>query len=400
MFDELKFKNADMLPEYVFSKVAMLKMEQIQAGKDVIDLSMGNPDGKTPQFIIDKLCSCANEAKSLGYSISEGVLELREALCGWYMRKYGVSLDAKSEVVACMGSKEGFVNLARAVLSEGESVVVPVPAYPIHVQAFKLVGAKVLSFPVVYDEDFILDEDRFFKALELCFEKEKPKFVVTNFPHNPTTAVASKAFFQRLVDLAKKKRFYIIQDLAYAELNFDDYEIPSILEIKGAKDVAVETYTLSKTYNMAGWRVGFVAGNAKIIAALKKVKTWVDYGMFYPIQAAATTALNADQSCVRELKSLYAKRLDFTIKAFHEAGWELKRPKASMFIYSAIPPVFSHLSSMDFVELLIKEAGLALSPGIGFGQAGEHFVRIALIENEERTIKAANAYKALARKYS
>ncbi|MBF7045535.1 LL-diaminopimelate aminotransferase [Campylobacter volucris] len=395
MFEEIHFNTIERLPNYVFAEVNAIKMAARRSGEDIIDFSMGNPDGKTPQHIIDKLCESANKDKTSGYSASIGIYKLRLAICNWYKRKYNVDLDPESEVVATMGSKEGFVNLARAVINPGDVAIVPTPAYPIHTQAFIIAGGNVATMDFEFNENYELNENVFFQNLQKTLHESlpRPKYVVVNFPHNPTTVTVEKSFYERLVALAKKERFYIISDIAYADLTFGSYKTPSIFEVEGAKDVAVETYTLSKSYNMAGWRVGFVVGNKRLISALKKIKSWFDYGMYTPIQVAATIALDGDQACVEEIKSVYAKRLDVLIEAFDQAGWSLKRPNASMFVWAKLPQKKAHLGSMEFSKQILQKANVALSPGVGFGEAGDEYVRIALIENENRIRQAARNIK-------
>ncbi|HDX3591339.1 TPA: LL-diaminopimelate aminotransferase [Campylobacter coli] len=395
MFDEIRFNTIERLPNYVFAEVNAIKMAARRAGKDIIDFSMGNPDGKTPQHIIDKLCESANKDKTSGYSTSMGIYKLRLAICNWYKRKYGVNLDPESEVVATMGSKEGFVNLARAIINPGDVAIVPAPAYPIHTQAFIIAGGNVAKMPLKYNEKFELDENKFFEDLDKTLHESipRPKYVVVNFPHNPTTVTCEKSFYERLVATAKKERFYIISDIAYADLTYDDYKTPSILEVESAKDVAVETYTLSKSYNMAGWRVGFTVGNKRLVAALKKIKSWFDYGMYTPIQVAATIALDGDQSCVDEIRATYDKRMHILLEAFENAGWKLHKPRASMFVWAKLPESKMYLKSLEFSKQLLQHAEVAVSPGIGFGEAGDEYVRIALIENENRIRQAARNIK-------
>ncbi|MGI7156127.1 LL-diaminopimelate aminotransferase [Campylobacter coli] len=395
MFDEIRFNTIERLPNYVFAEVNAIKMAARRAGKDIIDFSMGNPDGKTPQHIIDKLCESANKDKTSGYSTSMGIYKLRLAICNWYKRKYGVNLDPESEVVATMGSKEGFVNLARAIINPGDVAIVPAPAYPIHTQAFIIAGGNVAKMPLKYNEKFELDENKFFEDLDKTLHESipRPKYVVVNFPHNPTTVTCEKSFYERLVATAKKEQFYIISDIAYADLTYDDYKTPSILEVEGAKDVAVETYTLSKSYNMAGWRVGFTVGNKRLVAALKKIKSWFDYGMYTPIQVAATIALDGDQSCVDEIRATYDKRMHILLEAFENAGWKLHKPRASMFVWAKLPESKMYLKSLEFSKQLLQHAEVAVSPGIGFGEAGDEYVRIALIENENRIRQAARNIK-------
>ncbi|HFP7740169.1 TPA: LL-diaminopimelate aminotransferase [Campylobacter jejuni] len=395
MFDEIRFNTIERLPNYVFAEVNAIKMAARRAGEDIIDFSMGNPDGKTPQHIIDKLCESANKDKTSGYSTSMGIYKLRLAICNWYKRKYNVNLDPENEVVATMGSKEGFVNLARAIINPGDVAIVPTPAYPIHTQAFIIAGGNVAKMPLAYNEKFELDENQFFENLHKTLNESipRPKYVVVNFPHNPTTVTCEKSFYERLIATAKKERFYIISDIAYADLTYDDYKTPSILEIEGAKDVAVETYTLSKSYNMAGWRVGFVVGNKRLVSALKKIKSWFDYGMYTPIQVAATIALDGDQTCVDEIRATYDKRMHILLEAFENAGWKLQKPRASMFVWAKLPESKRHLKSLEFSKQLLQRASVAVSPGVGFGEAGNEYVRIALIENENRIRQAARNIK-------
>ncbi|WP_072223559.1 LL-diaminopimelate aminotransferase [Campylobacter jejuni] len=395
MFDEIRFNTIERLPNYVFAEVNAIKMAARRAGEDIIDFSMGNPDGKTPQHIIDKLCESANKDKTSGYSTSMGIYKLRLAICNWYKRKYNVNLDPENEVVATMGSKEGFVNLARAIINPGDVAIVPTPAYPIHTQAFIIAGGNVAKMPLAYNEKFELDENQFFENLHKTLNESipRPKYVVVNFPHNPTTVTCEKSFYERLIATAKKERFYIISDIAYADLTYDDYKTPSILEIEGAKDVAVETYTLSKSYNMAGWRVGFVVGNKRLVSALKKIKSWFDYGMYTPIQVAATIALDGDQTCVDEIRATYDKRMHILLEAFENAGWKLQKPRASMFVWAKLPESKRHLKSLEFSKQLLQRANVAVSPGVGFGEAGDEYVRIALIENENRIRQAARNIK-------
>ncbi|HEF6290729.1 TPA: LL-diaminopimelate aminotransferase [Campylobacter jejuni] len=395
MFNEIRFNTIERLPNYVFAEVNAIKMAARCAGEDIIDFSMGNPDGKTPQHIIDKLCESANKDKTSGYSTSMGIYKLRLAICNWYKRKYNVNLDPENEVVATMGSKEGFVNLARAIINPGDVAIVPTPAYPIHTQAFIIAGGNVAKMPLAYNEKFELDENQFFENLHKTLNESipRPKYVVVNFPHNPTTVTCEKSFYERLIATAKKERFYIISDIAYADLTYDDYKTPSILEIEGAKDVAVETYTLSKSYNMAGWRVGFVVGNKRLVSALKKIKSWFDYGMYTPIQVAATIALDGDQTCVDEIRATYDKRMHILLEAFENAGWKLQKPRASMFVWAKLPESKRHLKSLEFSKQLLQRASVAVSPGVGFGEAGDEYVRIALIENENRIRQAARNIK-------
>lgn len=391
MFDEIEFEKIKRLPKYVFAAVNELKMAERRKGEDVIDFSMGNPDGPTPQHIIDKLVESVQKPRTHGYSVSKGIYKLRLAICGWYRDKYGVELDADTEVVASMGSKEGYVNLVQAITNPGDIAMVPDPCYPIHSQAFILAGGNVHRFKLEMDEEYRLDEEAFFRNIETAMRESspKPKYLVVNFPNNPTTATVELSFYERLVETARRERFYIISDIAYAEITYDGYQSPSILQVPGAKDVAVESYTLSKTYNMAGWRVGFLVGNPKLVGALMRIKSWLDYGMFTPIQVASTIALNSDQSCVAEIRDTYRKRRDVMLKSFANAGWEIRAPRASMFLWARIPEPLRHVGSLEFSKMLLREAKVAVSPGIGFGPNGDEYVRIALIENEERIRQAA-----------
>lgn len=401
MFDEIEFDKIKRLPKYVFAAINEIKLEMRRNNEDVIDFSMGNPDGKTPEHIIQKLCEAAQKDKNQGYSVSRGIYKLRLAICNWYKRTYGVELDPETEACVTMGSKEGYVHLVQAIANPGDNAIVAEPAYPIHYYAFILNGANVSTFGLKWNEDMELDVDDFFTNLKRVLREvmPRPKFVVVNFPHNPTTIVVYKEFYERLVAMAKQERFYIISDIAYAELCFDGFKTPSVLEIEGAKDVAVESYTLSKTYNMAGWRVGFVVGNKKIIQALQKIKSWIDYGIYTPLQIAATIALEGDQSCIEDIKGKYEKRMEVLIQSFGEAGWKMKKPKASMFIWAKLPQCVGDMGSLEFSKRLLKEAKIAVSPGVGFGDYGEGYVRIALIENEKRIRQAARNLKAFLKQF-
>ncbi len=396
MFPEIEFERMKRLPNYVFAEVNNIKMEARRNGEDIIDFSMGNPDGPAPKHITDKLTEAAQKPKNHGYSASAGIYKLRLAICNWYKRKYGVEgLDPDKHACATMGSKEGYVHLVQAIVNVGDTAVVPDPTYPIHSYAFMLAGAGIHKFELSFDDEYKVDEDLFFERLQKTLDESIPKakFVVVNFPHNPTCATVTPEFYQRLVDMAKKERFYIISDIAYADITFDGYTTPSIFQAEGALDVAVESFTLSKSYNMAGWRVGFITGNEKLVGALKRIKSWLDYGMFTPIQVAATVALDGPQDCVDEHIEKYRKRRDVMIEAFADAGWEMNTPNASMFIWAKIPECAQHLGSMEFSKQLLTEAKVAVSPGIGFGTYGDKYVRIALIENEKRIRQAARNIK-------
>jgi len=395
MFDEIEFEKLKRLPKYVFAEVNDLKMAARRAGEDVIDFSMGNPDGPPSEKIIEKLIESAKKPKTHGYSASKGIYKLRLAICNWYERRYGVALDPETEAVATMGSKEGYVHLVQAITNPGDTAVVPDPTYPIHSYAFMLAGGAVRKMELVFNEHYEVDEDLFFINLRkaLIESVPRPKYIVVNFPHNPSTATVTPAFYERLVDMAKKERFYIISDIAYADITFDGYKTPSILSVDGAKDVAVESFTLSKSYNMAGWRVGFIVGNRKMVGAVQKIKSWLDYGMFTPIQVAATIALNELEYEVQNTIEKYRKRRDVLIDAFGKAGWEIEKPQATMFVWAKLPKGALHLGSLEFSKKLLTEAKVAVSPGIGFGEYGDQYVRIALIENEKRIRQAARNIK-------
>ncbi len=402
MFDEIQFDKINRLPKYLFAEINDLKMKLRREGADIIDFSMGNPDAPTPQPIIDKLCETAQKPKTHGYSASKGIYKLRLAMAKWYKRKYDVTLDPDTEIVATMGSKEGYVHLVQAIANPGDVAIVPDPTYPIHSQAFILAGANVEKMELTFNEEtFEVDEEKFLRDVESHLDNSIPKakFLVVNFPHNPTTATVTPDFYVKLVALAKEKRFYIISDIAYADITFDGYQTPSILEVEGAKDVAVEAYTLSKSYNMAGWRVGFIVGNKKLIGALQSIKSWLDYGMFTPIQVAATVALDEHHYVPDEqIIPRYQKRRDVMLEAFANAGWQMGKPNASMFIWGKIPEVARDMGSMEFAKRLLQEAGVAVSPGIGFGKYGDDYVRIALIENEKRIRQAAKNIKKFLKK--
>jgi len=401
MFDEIQFDRMNRLPKYVFAEVNELKMSERRAGSDVIDFSMGNPDGDTPDHIREKLVESAQKTKTHGYSTSKGIPKLLMAIADWYKRRYDCDLDPMTECVATMGSKEGYAHLTYAITNPGDTAVVPDPTYPIHEYAFILAGGNVAKFGIEFDENYRLDEDKFFDDLKKVFQETspRPKYVLVNFPHNPSTATVTPEFYVRLVAMAKQERFYIISDIAYGDITFGGYKTPSIMSVPGAKDVAVESFTLSKSYNMAGWRVGFFVGNEKLIGALQKIKSWLDYGMFTPIQVAATVALNGDQQCVKDITDKYDYRQDVLIEAFGRAGWEIQKNEASMFSWARIPECVQHLGSLEFSKRLLKEAGVAVSPGIGFGQHGEGWVRIALIENENRIRQAAKNIKKFLKQF-
>lgn len=389
MFDEIEFNRIKRLPQYVFAQVNDLKMQQRYAGEDVIDFSMGNPDGDTPSHIVDKAVEVLKRTKTHRYSASKGIYKLREAIARWYDRKYGVILDPEKETIATIGSKEGYVHLVMAITDPGDLAIVPDPSYPIHTYGIVLCGGNVNRVPLSPE-----DGDFFGKLEKAIMESTpKPKYVVVNFPNNPTTVCVELDFYEKLVALAKKERFYIISDIAYADISFGDYKTPSIMQIPGAKDVAVETFTLSKSYNMAGWRVGFVVGNERLISALAKIKSYFDYGMHTSIQVAAIEALNNGAQDVENIRQTYEKRMLCLCESFTEAGWHIEKPKASMFAWAKIPEPLRHLGSLEFSKKLLLEANVAVSPGIGFGPYGDEYVRIAFIENEKRIRQAAKNIK-------
>ena len=401
MFDEIKFNRVERLPKYVFAEVNDIKMAERRAGQDVIDFSMGNPDGDTPEHIRAKLVESAQKTKTHGYSTSKGIPKLLMAISDWYKRRYNCDLDPMTECVATMGSKEGYAHLTYAITNPGDVAVVPDPTYPIHEYSFILAGGNVIKFGIEFDEDYKVKEDKFFEDLERVFKESspKPKYVLVNFPHNPSTATVTQDFYVRLVAMAKEKRFYVISDIAYGDITFGGYKTPSIMSVEGAKDVAVESFTLSKSYNMAGWRVGFFVGNPRLIGALQKIKSWLDYGMFTPIQVAATVALNGDQQCVQDITDKYDHRQNVLIEAFDRAGWHIRRNQASMFVWAKLPECVEHLGSLEFSKRLLKEAQVAVAPGIGFGEYGEGYVRIALIENDNRIRQAAKNIKGFLKQF-
>ncbi len=381
-----EFNRIKRLPPYVFAIVNSLKMDYRRRGEDIIDLGMGNPDMATPKHIVDKLCEAAKNPKNHRYSASKGITQLRVAITEWYKRRFDVDLDPESEAVVTIGSKEGLSHLALATIQPGDVVMTPTPAYPIHPYSVIIAGGEVISVPIGPGIDF-------FEELERAFKKSwpRPKMLIINFPHNPTTAVVEGLdFFTKVVDFAKENNIIVIHDLAYADLIFDDYKAPSFLQAPGAKDVGVEFYSLTKSYSMAGWRVGFCVGNRDVVGALVKIKSYLDYGMFQPIQIASIVALRGPQDCVEDIRQVYESRRDVLIKGLHRAGWNVPSPKATMFAWAEIPEPFKEMGSLEFAKFLIKEAGVAVSPGIGFGEGGDQYVRFALVENEHR-IKQATA---------
>ena len=386
-----EFYRIKRLPPYVFNIVNERKYEARVRGEDIVDFGMGNPDMPTPQHIVDKLVSAVNEPKNHRYSVSRGVTKLRSAMADWYKRKYDVDLDPETEVVATIGSKEGISHLLLAITAPGDVVIVPDPCYPIHFYSAVIGNADVRSVPMEDDEDDFLE--RVERAVKGMWPR--PKVLMLNYPNNPTTKVVELSFFEKVVALAKEYDLFVVQDLAYADLVFDGYKAPSILEVPGAKDVAVEIFTLSKSYNMPGWRVGFVVGNPRLVGALVRIKSYLDYGMFQPIQIASIIALNGPDECVQDTVEVYRQRRDFLVNGLNRIGWEVESPKATMFLWAPIPEKFKGMGSLDFSLMCLDKAKVAVSPGIGFGEGGDGYVRFALVENEHRTKQALKSLKTL-----
>jgi alanine-synthesizing transaminase len=370
-----------------------LKAKARARGEDIIDFGMGNPDKPAPAHIVEKLVEAAQRPDTHRYSVSRGIPRLRKAICDWYQRKYDVTLDPDSETIVTIGSKEGLAHLALATVGPGDAVLVPNPAYPIHPYGFVIAGADIRHVPLTPDVDFFAELEKSVKD-----SWPKPKMLVLNFPGNPTTQCVDLDFFQRVVDFAKEHQIWVIHDLAYGEITFDGYKAPSILQIPGAKDVAVEFYTLSKTYNMPGWRVGFMSGNPTLVAALARMKSYLDYGMFTPIQVAAITALDGPQECVAEIVETYKQRRDVLCDGLNAIGWPVEKPKATMFVWARIPEQFREMGSLEFSKKLLKEAKVAVSPGIGFGEYGDDYVRFGLIENQHRTRQAIRGIRDMMKK--
>ena len=383
-----EFKRVKRLPPYVFAIVNQIKMEARRRGEDIIDLGMGNPDLPTPKHIIDKLIEAAQNPKNHRYSASRGITHLRMAICEWYKRRFDVDLDPDKEAVVTIGSKEGLSHLIYAMVEPGDLALTPAPAYPIHPYSVILAGGDVRSIPIGEDADF-------FKNMEDAYKSTwpRPKILIINFPHNPTTDCIELDFFQKVVNFAKENNIIVIHDFAYADLVFDDYKAPSFLQASGAKDIGVEFFSLTKSYSMAGWRVGFCVGNKEIVGALTSIKSYLDYGMFQPIQIASIIALRGPQDCVEEIRKTYEHRRNVLIQGLKNAGWNIKPPKATMFVWAEIPEAFKKMESLEFSKFLLREAGVAVSPGIGFGEGGEGFVRFALVENEHRIKQAARGIK-------
>jgi len=388
-----EFQRIQRLPPYVFNITGELKMAARRRGEDIIDMSMGNPDGETPRHIVDKLVEAAQRENTHGYSLSKGIPRLRKAICDWYLRRYGVELDLETEAIVTIGSKEGIAHLTLATLERGDIVLVPNPSYPIHIYGPVIAGADIRHVRMTPGVDFIAELER---AIHESFPK--PKMLIINFPSNPTTQCVELGFFDKIVALARSHDIMVVHDLAYADIVFDGWRAPSLLQVAGAKDVAVEFFTLSKSYNMAGWRIGFMVGNAEIVHALARIKSYHDYGTFTPIQVASIVALEGPQDCVREIALNYQKRRDVLARGLHEAGWQVEVPKATMYIWAKIPPQYEKMGSLEFAKKLLAEAKVAVSPGVGFGEFGDDHVRFALIENEARIRQAVRGIKEMFRK--
>jgi alanine-synthesizing transaminase len=387
-----RFSRIDRLPPYVFNITAELKMAARRRGEDIIDLSMGNPDGPTPPHIVEKLCQVAQREDTHGYSTSRGIPRLRRAISRWYAERYQVEIDPESEAIVTIGSKEGLAHLMLATLDHGDTVLVPNPSYPIHIYGAVIAGAQVRSVPLVAGVDFFAELER---AIRESYPK--PKMMILGFPSNPTAQCVELDFFERVIALAKQYNVLVVHDLAYADIVYDGWKAPSIMQVPGARDVAVEFFTLSKSYNMAGWRIGFMVGNKELVAALARIKSYHDYGTFTPLQVAAIAALEGDQQCVRDIAEQYKRRRDVLVKGLHEAGWMVENPKASMYVWAKIPDRYAHLGSLEFAKHLLQEAKVCVSPGVGFGDYGDTHVRFALIENSDRIRQAVRGIKSMFR---
>ena len=388
-----RFPRIERLPPYVFNITAELKMAARHRGEDIIDMSMGNPDGPTPPHIVEKLVEAASRPTTHGYSVSKGIPRLRKAITDWYARRYQVQFDPDSEAIVTIGSKEGLAHLMLATLDAGDTVLVPNPSYPIHIYGAVIAGANIRSVCMTPGTDF-------FQELERAVRESipKPKMMILGFPSNPTAQCVDLSFFEHVVALAREHNIIVVHDLAYADISFDGYQAPSIMQVPGAREVAVEFFTMSKSYNMAGWRVGFMVGNAELVNALARIKSYHDYGTFTPIQVAAIAALDGPQDCVVEVVQKYQSRRDVLVKGLHEAGWLVENPKASMYVWAHIPEQYRAKGSLEFAKRILEEAKVAVSPGIGFGDYGDEYVRFALIENEQRTRQAVRGIKDMFRK--
>lgn len=385
-----RFPLIEKLPPYVFAVINQLKMEARRRGEDIIDLGMGNPDLPTPEPIVDKMVEAARNPRNHRYSASRGIPNLRVEIARWYARRYQVEIDPETEAIATMGAKEGFSHLVLALVEPGTRVIVPDPSYPIHSFAATIAGCELVKLPIDEGAEGMMDALR-----RLDYPRgQHPRLLVLSFPHNPTTVCVGKEFFEEAVAIAKERGYLIIHDLAYADLVFDDAQAPSILQVPGAKDVAVEMFSMSKSYSMAGWRVGFCAGNAQVVAALTRLKSYLDYGIFQPIQIASIIALRDCDDYVPQIAEVYRKRRDVLIKGLASAGWEVPSPKGTMFVWAKLPPAHAKMGSLEFAKQLIQRAGVAVSPGNGFGERGEGYVRFALVENDQRIAQAVRGIKA------
>ena len=387
-----QFARIERLPPYVFSITSELKMEARRRGEDIIDFGMGNPDGPTPPHIVSKLVETVQRGDTHGYSVSKGIPRLRRAICHWYDRRWGVSFDPETEAIVTIGSKEGIAHLGLATLGQGDTVLVPNPSYPIHIYGPVIAGADIRQVPLTPDVDFFAELEQTIKL-----SVPKPKMLIINFPANPTAQCVELPFFEKIIALAKEYGIWVVHDLAYADICFDGWRAPSIMQVPGARDVAVEFFTMSKSYNMAGWRIGFMVGNRELVYALSRIKGYHDYGTFTPIQVAAIAALEGPQDCVTEIAQRYQRRRDVLVKGLHEAGWKVDIPKASMYVWAKIPEAYAGMGSLEFAKRLLARAKVSVSPGIGFGEFGDGHVRFAMIENEARTRQAIRGIKQMFR---
>ena len=388
-----EFQRINRLPPYVFNIVNELKAKARAAGEDIIDFGMGNPDQPTPQHIVDKLIEAVQRPDTHRYSVSKGIPRLRKAICDWYKTRYDVDLDPETEAIVTIGSKEGLAHLALATLGPGDVVLVPNPAYPIHPYGVVIAGADLRHVPMIPGGDF-------FEELQKAIVDSwpKPKMLILNFPGNPTTECVELDFFEKIIAVAKEHNIWVVQDIAYADIVFDGYKAPSILQVEGAKDIAVEFFSMSKSYNMPGWRVGFMCGNKELVSALARIKSYLDYGTFAPIQIAAIAALEGPQDCVTEIAEMYRKRRDVLCEGLNAAGWPVEKPKATMFVWAKIPAAYQAMGSLEFSKKLLLEAKVAVAPGVGFGQYGDDHVRFGLIENEHRTRQAVRGIRLMMKK--
>jgi len=388
-----EFSRIKRLPPYVFNITAELKMAARHRGEDIIDMSMGNPDGPTPAHIVDKLVEASKRPNTHGYSVSKGIPRLRKAICDWYQRRYGVSFDPDTEAIVTIGSKEGLAHLMLATLDSGDTVLVPNPSYPIHIYGAVIAGAQIKHVRMTEGVDFFAEAE---KAIRESYPK--PKMLILGFPSNPTAKCVDLEFFERIIALAKANNVLVVHDLAYADICYDGWKAPSIMQVPGAREVAVEFFTMSKSYNMAGWRIGFMVGNKELVSALARMKGYHDYGTFTPIQVAAIAALEGPQDCIGEIVAEYQSRRDVLHKGLLEAGWVTDKPKASMYIWAKIPEAYAKMGSLEFAKKLLAEAKVSVSPGIGFGEYGDDHVRFALIENKDRIRQAVRGIKEMFRK--